>query len=452
MDRNCYIAIPSGEKTDPHGRDVTNFDSVAKELIIPAADRAGIRASRIDEGISGTFIIKDVLSRLLTSDVVVFDITTTNPNILYELGIRHALRPSTTIVIRNVTQRPPFDLKMLATYAYSTDESGHAVPDEAFIEQLAHAIRSGLDSVTSDSPIYEFFPDLEVNHPELNAKTSETLKHLKVAASSAQFEYDSESKINAIRKIEGALKADQGLDPHEYISVIRKYRLESAWDDVIGLAESAPEQVRSSPEVVANLALALNRRNAAGDAERAVYVAERLVAQTGRTGESVGILGRIYRDTSLRYQEAGDLAEAKRFLEKSIETYLDGFNSDPNNIYFGINAASLMWSQPSLKMDGNMRRVLERLRTTIHSSIDEAHDWEDFWVVSTALEVAVMLGNWDTAEEHWRRLRSISVDKWMFQTLAQQLRALADVPERNVDSERIHDLFTRLQQELADVS
>src|SRR3712207_9303027 len=57
--------------------------------------------------------------QLLTADVVIADLSTSNPNALYELGIRHALRPRTTIVISESKLPYPFDLNHVRITSYT---------------------------------------------------------------------------------------------------------------------------------------------------------------------------------------------------------------------------------------------------------------------------------------------------------------------------------------------
>ena len=56
--------------------------------------------------------------QLLTADVVIADVSTSNPNAFYELGVRHALRPYTTITIAEDKMMFPFDCHHLAIRKY----------------------------------------------------------------------------------------------------------------------------------------------------------------------------------------------------------------------------------------------------------------------------------------------------------------------------------------------
>lgn len=62
-----------------------------------------------------------------------------------------------------------------------------------------------------------------------------------------------------------------------YLSLMRKSRDLSQWDQVVALAAAAPPEIGQSPEVRQLLALALNRRQASGDRERAVALMTKFV-------------------------------------------------------------------------------------------------------------------------------------------------------------------------------
>jgi len=85
----CFVLMPFGKKMDAAGR-VTNFDSVYTRIIAPAVERAGLEPIRADEEKIGGTIHKPMFERLMLCHYAVADITGANPNVFYELGIRHA--------------------------------------------------------------------------------------------------------------------------------------------------------------------------------------------------------------------------------------------------------------------------------------------------------------------------------------------------------------------------
>lgn len=94
----CFVLMPFGKKPDAAGS-IVDFDAVYKELIAPAIEEAGFDPLRADEEIAGGIIHKPIFERLLLCEYAVADLTTANANIFYELGLRHAVRPWSTILI-----------------------------------------------------------------------------------------------------------------------------------------------------------------------------------------------------------------------------------------------------------------------------------------------------------------------------------------------------------------
>ena len=88
-------------------------------MIKPVAEEKGLVCIRADEIRHSGAIDVPMYEQLLTADVVIADLSTANPNALYELGIRHALRPRTTIVISENKLPYPFDLNHVMITGYT---------------------------------------------------------------------------------------------------------------------------------------------------------------------------------------------------------------------------------------------------------------------------------------------------------------------------------------------
>lgn len=83
--------MPFGVKKDSQGNEI-DFNRVYAELIKPALEAAGMDVFRADEEERAGDIRTDMFQELLIADIVVADLTLDNPNVWYELGVRHALR------------------------------------------------------------------------------------------------------------------------------------------------------------------------------------------------------------------------------------------------------------------------------------------------------------------------------------------------------------------------
>ena len=68
------------------------FVPIYEQIIKPALEDAGFDVARADSVLSQQNILRDVIKGIATADLVVADLTTSNPNVMYELGICHGLK------------------------------------------------------------------------------------------------------------------------------------------------------------------------------------------------------------------------------------------------------------------------------------------------------------------------------------------------------------------------
>ena len=108
----CFVVTGFGNKTDYATGRVLNLDKTYEQLVRPACDAVKVNAFRaIDANLTGS--IDSVMYRwIYQADMVIADLSTLNANVFYELGVRHAQRPNTTVIIAEsvLVQKIPFDL------------------------------------------------------------------------------------------------------------------------------------------------------------------------------------------------------------------------------------------------------------------------------------------------------------------------------------------------------
>jgi CheY-like chemotaxis protein len=113
----------------PIGMDGTPERKRANQMLThifkPALEPLGYKIIRADEIPEPGSITIQVIEQILNSDLVVADLTGNNPNVFYELGIRHFARKPVIHVI-DVAQKIPFDLADLRTIPVSLDLDGAA--------------------------------------------------------------------------------------------------------------------------------------------------------------------------------------------------------------------------------------------------------------------------------------------------------------------------------------
>ena len=143
--------MPFGEKLDADGR-IVDFDKIYQFIIKQAVESLNIRCTRCDEIAEAGWIHADMFEQILAADVAVVDITSLNANVFYELGVRHALTSSVTVLIRKKGTHAPFNIQGLRVIDY--DPLDLASVDKAK-RQIASFIQNGLRFQVIDSPIHQ---------------------------------------------------------------------------------------------------------------------------------------------------------------------------------------------------------------------------------------------------------------------------------------------------------
>ena len=127
----------NGNYTDGH------FNRVYNHLIIPACELAGFKAVRADDIINTNYIAIDIIKRIIESDMAICDLSSQNPNVLYELGIRQAFNKPVTLIKDHNTKRI-FDIQGFRDFEY--DENLRIDNVENEVENLAELIQNTYNS------------------------------------------------------------------------------------------------------------------------------------------------------------------------------------------------------------------------------------------------------------------------------------------------------------------
>ena len=149
----CFVLMPFGRKPDAGGREI-DFDEVFAELIKPAVEEAGLQPIRADEEAAGGIIHGPMFERLLLCRYAVADLTTANANVYYELGVRHAARPCSTILLFADGTRLPFDLSPMRGIPYRLSRAGKPSEPAGDRGVLTAALQHARDRV-ADSPVFQ---------------------------------------------------------------------------------------------------------------------------------------------------------------------------------------------------------------------------------------------------------------------------------------------------------
>jgi hypothetical protein len=164
--KSCFVVMGFGKKTDFETGRVLDLDASYQNLIKPAIEAAGLKCIRADEIVHSGLIDIPMYEQLLKADVVVADLSTSNRNAIYEVGVRHALRPYTTVIIAEdgIMKSPFFDLIhiVIRTYRHLGEDIGVSEM-RRFTAELTSAIQEiekKEPRLRWDSPVYTFIERL----------------------------------------------------------------------------------------------------------------------------------------------------------------------------------------------------------------------------------------------------------------------------------------------------
>ncbi|HDZ3708159.1 TPA: hypothetical protein RSW45_003461, partial [Vibrio cholerae] len=106
--------------SDQQGYDKGHFQLVYEDIIKPAIQSAGMIAVRADETKGANLIQLDILQKVIKLPIAVCDISSKNPNVFYELGIRQAF-DMPTVILKDSNTEAPFDISGLRYCDYNVN-------------------------------------------------------------------------------------------------------------------------------------------------------------------------------------------------------------------------------------------------------------------------------------------------------------------------------------------
>lgn len=194
--KTAFVIMPFGKKVDIKGT-LIDFDVVYQDIIQEPLEALGYKPVRCDEIKEAGTIHQDMFRHIATDELAIVDITTLNPNVFYELGVRHALKPALTILIQQRGAIVPFNIQSERIILYPS-ESGSYRETRKTIQSF---IENGLNSNRPDSPIFNLLQDVRKDpKTERITKLEEYIYRLK------------EQPQKSVRIITGDIRERRGID------------------------------------------------------------------------------------------------------------------------------------------------------------------------------------------------------------------------------------------------
>jgi tetratricopeptide (TPR) repeat protein len=424
-----------GKKTDPQSGRLLDLDKSYKNIIKPAAIAAGLDCVRADEIVHSGTIETPMYEQLLVADVVVADLSTSNCNAFYELGVRHALRPFTTITLAEDKMVIPFDVNHVMVRRYT--HMGEGIDYDEVIrmqKELCSAIGIIAQKPTNDSPVYTFLSRLKP--PMLEMGTAAAVSGAPSGTTASAIAASDQSATIVSLAMQAHQKTEEeaasGLDQGDTISrlmddaqsAIDRSDFAAACEKLARVKQLAPRD----PYVTQKLAMATYKRAKPTliEALRAAESILRELATTDSTDtETLGLWGSIHKRLWDVGRNPADLETALAAHEKAFVIKKDYWNGI--NLAFLYNERAVITQNPQeaeadrVIANRTRRRVLE-ICEPLYSGASSA--MARYWLLATIAEARVGLGEEAKAQQYLAEANRLNPAKWMLETTLNQLERL----------------------------
>jgi hypothetical protein len=444
-----------GKKTDFETGRTLDLDKSYKNMIKPAVQAAGLECIRADEIVHSGLIDVPMYEQLLKADVVVADLSTSNKNAFYELGVRHALRPYMTVVIaEDGIKTFPFDVNHVAVRQYH-----HLGEDIGFDEvmRFREALTQAIVEIMKknprheDSPVYAFLKGL--TPPSIAAMVQAAVQ----TAGAMEFGTEATARMDVspasepaagthsvlMQQVDEAQKKGDFETAKNLLTVVRNAMKPRDVETAQGV--SRPED----PYILHRLALATHKSKQPTP-EAALKEARDLLSvlspHTSNDTETLGLWGSVHKHLWGLSKNPADLDEAVRGYRRGFYLRNDYYNGINLAYLLNIRAANHVDSAEAIADYVQARRVrsevLELCEEWLKSNplpadldVDSQAGKEDrrsrYWVLATMAEAHLGLGNETKSQELFKEAVAIAPEPWMIESTQEQMKNLKPLLSRS---------------------
>ncbi len=346
----CFVIMGFGKKTDLSDGVTIDLDKTYQNIIKPSVTESGYKCVRADEIQDNGLIDRSMYALILKADLVIADISTFNPNALYELGVRHAVKPYSTIIIKaESTSKIPFDIDHVRVFSYKHLGEDIGVDESNRMKKLLKEKIANIDGVPiKDSPVYEYLKTL--TQPTIDDNEYKDIVGILAEKNECLFALTEKAK-----------------------SLMQEYKFKEA----IKYWKRASEKNTNEPYYIQQLALCTYKQNVI-DEEKEMYLNDALRIlddlRDSNDPETFGLRGAIYKRLSKINND--NLS----YLDRAIENYEKGYMLN-YDFYTGENLA-YCYDKKSFLLEENEEKIYykiqaKKIREKIYKILSEKFELED---------------------------------------------------------------------------
>lgn len=386
----CFVVMGFGKKTDYESGRTLDLDATYEAIIEPAARINNLRCIRADEIIHSGVIDTPMYEMLLRAELVIADISTGNANAVYELGVRHALRPNATIIMKESDGRLYFDLNHVNTFQYQHLGADIGVREaERAVRELANLMAAALSAERPDSPVYTYLPKLQ--QPKMTEdEYADLLDRME----------DAQEKLS------------------EYMEAGKTASIESRHEDAVRAFSTANEIKPGEPYILQQLALSTYKSKKPSYLTSlidALRIIDDLNPERSNDPETLGITGSIHKRIWHLTNDIEQLNAATRFYSRGYEVRRDYYNGENFALCCDLRA-SVQEDESEANYDRmTARKVREGLIEILRAAIQQpefSERYDQHWVYATLANSYFALGETENSLAYEKEFMSRANADW----------------------------------------
>ena len=423
MALHVFVVMPFGTKEN------INFDKIYEVYIKPALKENGYEVFRADEELRAGEIRADMFQELLLADLVIADLSIDNPNVWYELGVRHALRASGIILIQSNREKNPFDVYPDRKLHYHIKDGA---PDTDYLEEDMKALSAmARETILSwhgrkISPVYHLLPNLQEpdwkslrvgdvlefwemyeaweDRIELARRTNQIGDILILADEAPVYAFQSEAWIRAGQALRKSGRFDFALE-------LLDRGLDIQPENLTGLQEKGMCLQRLAASNTPGYTI-----------DRAQNHYKNILKLFPDDPEIWALLGRVDKDAWINaWRQPGKSSQEMReeasyesaLLCEAIDSYSNGFSRNPGHYYSGINALTLIHLHYNLTNKPRYEREMALIAGAVRFAAENEKDENQlYWSKVTSGDLEVLVGNPDTVTAAYKEAIAKNDKDW----------------------------------------